>query len=117
MHGDSSILENATGVGAPPQSWPRRELAVDILHKCVYGFTTRVVAHALASRDGPGPGQRHAALRAGRHADVGPLPRDAARARGVDPADRPTRHQSPAVTVLLAGQAAIGWAVITTLSR
>src|SRR4051794_14242998 len=29
------ILENATGVGAPPQTWPRRELAVDPLHKSV----------------------------------------------------------------------------------
>jgi hypothetical protein len=75
---NDQILENATGVGAPPQSWPRRELAIDVLHKCIYGFTTGAVADALASRDGPGPGQRHAALRPGRHADVGPLPRRAA---------------------------------------
>jgi hypothetical protein len=34
------VLENATGVGAPPQTWPRRELAVDILYKSVYGFVT-----------------------------------------------------------------------------
>ncbi|MEU0077620.1 hypothetical protein ABZY58_06870 [Micromonospora tulbaghiae] len=69
------ILENATGVGAPPQTWPRHELAVDVLHKVVYGFTTGAVADALAARHGPGPGQRHAARRPGRHADVGPLPR------------------------------------------
>lgn len=69
------ILENATGVGAPPQTWPRRELAVDVLHKAVYGFVTGAVADALAARHGPGPGQRHAALRPGRHSDVGPPPR------------------------------------------
>jgi hypothetical protein len=68
------ILENATGVGAPPPTWPRRELAVDLLHKSVYGFATGAVADALAARDGLGPGQRHAALRPGRHSGVGPLP-------------------------------------------
>jgi hypothetical protein len=74
------ILENATGVGAPPQTWPRRELAVDILHKTVYGFVTGAVADALAARDGQGPGRRHAARRPGRKAGVGPLPSRAARA-------------------------------------
>lgn len=72
------ILENATGVGAPPQTWPRQELAVDVLHKTVYGFTTGVVADALAARDGLGPGQRHAAMRTGRHSDVRPLTRSTA---------------------------------------
>ncbi|MEV5690924.1 hypothetical protein [Micromonospora globbae] len=71
-------LENATGVGAPPQTWPREELAVDLLHKTVYGFATGAVADALAARDGLGPGQRHAALRPGRRSDVGPLPRGSA---------------------------------------
>ncbi|WP_244298493.1 hypothetical protein [Micromonospora cremea] len=74
------ILENATGVGAPPQTWPRSEQAVDVLHKSVYGFVTGAVADALAARDGAGPGQRHAALRPGRRSDVGPLPRGAAHA-------------------------------------
>ncbi|MEV8309790.1 hypothetical protein AB0P36_21175 [Streptomyces flavidovirens] len=72
---NDQILENATGVGAPPQTWPRTELVVDLLHKTVYGFATGAVADALAARSGPGPGRRHAALRPGRHADVGPLPR------------------------------------------
>jgi hypothetical protein len=27
------ILENATGVGAPPQTWPSQELAVDLLQR------------------------------------------------------------------------------------
>ncbi|KUM78022.1 hypothetical protein AQI70_10990 [Streptomyces curacoi] len=40
------------------------------LHKAVHTFVTG----ALAARSGPGPGQRHVALRPGRHADVGPLP-------------------------------------------
>jgi hypothetical protein len=72
---NDQILENATGVGAPPSTWPRKELAVDLLHKAVYAFATGAVADALAARDGQGPGQRHAAVRPGRHSDVGPLPR------------------------------------------
>jgi hypothetical protein len=76
---NDQILENATGAGAPPQTWPRQELVVDLLHKTVYGFVTGAVADALAARQGPGPGQRHAALRPGRHSDVGPLPRASAR--------------------------------------
>lgn len=78
---NDQILENATGVGAPPETWPRSELVVDVLHKAVYAFATGVVADALARRDGPGPGQRHAALREGRHGEVGPLPRSAAYTR------------------------------------
>ncbi|WP_028813818.1 hypothetical protein [Streptomyces flavidovirens] len=72
---NDQILENATGVGAPPATWPRTELVVDLLHKTVYGFVTGAVADALAARSGPGPGRRHAAVRPGRHADAGPLPR------------------------------------------
>ncbi|MBT2414547.1 hypothetical protein J7I94_29045 [Streptomyces sp. ISL-12] len=75
------ILENATGVGAPPPTWPRRELVVDLLHKTVYAFVTGAVADALAARSGPGPGQQHAAARPGRHADAGPVPRAQARGR------------------------------------
>ncbi|MFI9150490.1 hypothetical protein [Streptomyces sp. NPDC053367] len=72
---NDQILENMTGVGAPPPTWPRSELAVDLLHKAVYAFATGAVADALAARDGRGPGGRHAALRPGRHSDAGPLPR------------------------------------------
>ncbi|WP_433260347.1 hypothetical protein ACQPZF_23885 [Actinosynnema sp. CS-041913] len=78
---NDQILENATGVGAPPSTWPRAELAVDLLHKAVYAFATGAVADALAARSGPGPGQRHAAVLPGRHADVGPLPRETTRSR------------------------------------
>ncbi|MCP9985561.1 hypothetical protein LUX01_01435 [Streptomyces sudanensis] len=79
---NDQILENATGVGAPPQTWPRKELVVDLVHKAVYAFVTGVVADALASADGPGPGQRHAAVRPGRHSGVGPIPREDSHARG-----------------------------------
>jgi len=75
---NDQILENATGVGAAPQTWPRSELVLDLLHKTVYGFTTGIIADALAARNGPGPGQRHAAMAPGRRADVGPIPRELA---------------------------------------
>jgi hypothetical protein len=71
------ILENGTGVGAPPQTWPRPELVVDLVHKAVYGFTTGLVADLLAARSGPGAGQQHAAM-PGRRSGAPPLPRAAA---------------------------------------
>ena len=40
-------LENATGVGAPPHTWPVREQVVDVLHKAVYSFATGLVAERL----------------------------------------------------------------------
>jgi hypothetical protein len=40
-------LENATGVGAPPRTWPRREQVVDVAHKAVYSFATGLVAERL----------------------------------------------------------------------
>ena len=70
---NDQVLEDATGVGAPPWTWPRDELAVDLLHKTVYAFATGLVADRLATRVGPGPGQRHAELLAGRHRNVGPV--------------------------------------------
>ena len=60
------------------QAPPLRDTCADAM---VYAFTTGLVADALAAKDGPGPGQRHAALRPGRHAGVGPLPRRDAYAR------------------------------------
>lgn len=71
---NDQILENLTGVGAPPQTWPRRELGIDVVHKAAYGFVTGLVADFLAGRSGPGPGQRHAA-QPGRRAGAGPVPR------------------------------------------
>ncbi|MBE1579545.1 hypothetical protein SAMN05216266_1495 [Amycolatopsis marina] len=78
---NDQILENATGVGAPPPSWPRQELVVDLVHKTVYAFATGIVADVLAARSGPGPGQSHASMRPGRRSDVDPLPRDHAYSR------------------------------------
>ena len=46
---NDQTLENVTGQGAPPWTWPRRELAVDVLHKSVYAFTTGAIADALAT--------------------------------------------------------------------
>lgn len=40
-------LENVTGVGAPPWTWPRDELVVDVLHKTVYALATGAAADAL----------------------------------------------------------------------
>ena len=40
-------LENASGQGAPPHTWPRQEQAIDTLHKAVYSFVTGAVADAL----------------------------------------------------------------------
>jgi hypothetical protein len=40
-------VENVTGVGAPPTTWPKREVAVDLLHKAVYAVATSVVADAV----------------------------------------------------------------------
>jgi hypothetical protein len=42
-------LENATGVGAPPWTWPRDEVAIDVFHKMVYSMATGVVADALVA--------------------------------------------------------------------
>ncbi|NIJ10953.1 hypothetical protein FHU38_001297 [Saccharomonospora amisosensis] len=89
---NDQILENATGVGAPPPTWPRTELVVDLLHKTSYGFATGLVADALAARSGPGPGQRHAAVLPGRHPNVSPLPRSSRRARR--PAHTPSTRRA-----------------------
>lgn len=44
-------LENATGVGAPPHTWPWREQVVDVGHKAVYSLVTGVVAERLVAPD------------------------------------------------------------------
>ncbi len=46
-------LENATGTGAPPWTWPRDELVIDLLHKGVFALATGAVADALIP---PAPG-------------------------------------------------------------
>ncbi len=48
---NDQTLENATGVGALPWTWPVDEQVIDLLHKAVYAFSTGVVADRLI----PGP--------------------------------------------------------------
>jgi len=50
-------LENATGAGAPPHTWPVREQVWDVGHKAVFSLVTglvaeRLVAPSLQSRRG-----------------------------------------------------------------
>ena len=40
-------LENATGVGAPPWTWPRDELVIDVSHKALYALVTGTISDAL----------------------------------------------------------------------
>jgi hypothetical protein len=55
---NDQTLENATGVGAPPWTWPRDEQVIDLLHKAVYAFTVGVVADRLVTgRPSPGTGE------------------------------------------------------------
>ncbi len=54
---NDQTLENATGVGAPPWTWPDDEQVVDLAHKAVYAFVTGAVADRLV-RD-PRPPRRH----------------------------------------------------------
>lgn len=44
-------LENATGVGAPPATWPRQEHAIGVLHKAVYALVTGMLADRTVSPD------------------------------------------------------------------
>jgi len=51
-------LENATGAGAPPRTWPRKEHVIDVLHKGVYALVTGLLADQLvAERQRPLPGR------------------------------------------------------------
>jgi hypothetical protein len=46
---NDQLLENATGVGAPPWSWPKDEQVIDLVHKSIYAFTTGIVADKLTA--------------------------------------------------------------------
>ncbi len=54
---NDQTLENATGAGSPPWTWPVDEQAIDLLHKGVYAFVTGAVADRLipATVGGPAP--------------------------------------------------------------
>jgi hypothetical protein len=48
MHANlRQTLENATGVAAPPWTWPRDELIVDTAHKSLYALVTGAISDAL----------------------------------------------------------------------
>jgi hypothetical protein len=54
---NDQTLENATGVGAPPWTWPVDEQVVDLLHKAIYAYATGAAADRLI--EGPqGPSRR-----------------------------------------------------------
>jgi hypothetical protein len=40
-------LENLTGTGAPPWTWPRDELLIDVAHKTVFSLATGALADAV----------------------------------------------------------------------
>lgn len=44
---NDQTLENATGVGTPPWTWPVDEQVIDLLHKGIYAFATGLVADRL----------------------------------------------------------------------
>ena len=44
---NDQTLENATGVGAVPWTWPVDEQVIDLLHKAIYAFATGAVADRL----------------------------------------------------------------------
>src|SRR4028119_788211 len=48
---NDQTLENATGVGAPPWTWPIDEQVIDLVHKAIYAFATGAAADWLV--DGP----------------------------------------------------------------
>ena len=46
---NDQTLENATGVGALPWTWPKDEQIIDLVHKGVYAFTAGAVADHLVT--------------------------------------------------------------------
>lgn len=50
---NDQTLENATGVGAPPWTWPVDEQVIDLTHKAVYAFVTGAIADRLVPEPEP----------------------------------------------------------------
>ena len=46
---NDQTLENATGVGAPPWTWPADEQVIDLVHKAIYAFATGAAADLLVN--------------------------------------------------------------------
>jgi hypothetical protein len=44
---NDQVIENATGVGALPWTWPVDEQAIDLVHKAIYAWVTGAVADRL----------------------------------------------------------------------
>ena len=44
---NDETFENATGVGAPPWTWPVDEQVIDLLHKAIYAYATGAAADRL----------------------------------------------------------------------
>ncbi len=47
---NDQTLENATGGGAPPWTWPTDEQAIDLLHKAICAFVTGAAADRLVAQ-------------------------------------------------------------------
>lgn len=55
---NDQLLENATGTGAPPWTWPVDEQSIDLMGKGVYALVTGAVADAIIPARGKGPEPR-----------------------------------------------------------
>ena len=55
---NDQTLENATGTGAPPWTWPVDEQVLDLTHKAVYAFVTGAVVDSLIAAPAGGPAKR-----------------------------------------------------------
>jgi hypothetical protein len=55
---NDQTLENLTGVGAPPWTWPVDEQVIDLLHKGIYAFATGIVADHLVAGPADSPARR-----------------------------------------------------------
>jgi hypothetical protein len=55
---NDQALENATGAGAPPWTWPVDEQAIDLFHKGVYAFVAGYVADRLVGGPPGVPAER-----------------------------------------------------------
>lgn len=55
---NDQVLENATGVGAPPWTWPKDEQVIDLMHKGIYAFVTGAVADSIISGPDRHPDKR-----------------------------------------------------------
>jgi hypothetical protein len=55
---NDQTVENVTGVGSPPWTWPVDEQLIDLLHKAIYAVGTGVVADRLIAGPSGVPARR-----------------------------------------------------------